>query len=100
EVTFAEDRGQPFAKCKFEDARAVSNHELIDSNINRVSSSLEILESGLDIVSPSDCEWSNFEAKPASLGLCLAHLKYRLSVVSIEQNGQSAELRHRLTQEL
>jgi hypothetical protein len=92
-------RGQPLAQCKCEDARTVGNDELIDSNINCVSSSLEILERGLDIVSPSDCQWSNVEAKPASFGLRLAHLEYRLSVVSIKQNGQSAELRYRLTQE-
>ena len=51
------------------------------------------------IVSPSDREWSNFEAKPSSLGLRLAHLEYGLSVVSIKQDGQSAELRYSLMQE-
>src|SRR6516165_551709 len=99
EVTFAKDRGQPLAKRKREDARAVGNDKLIYSNIKCVSSSLEILESGPDIVSPTDSEWSNFEVKPASLGLRLAHFEYRLSVVSIKQDGQSAELRYSLTQQ-
>jgi hypothetical protein len=72
---------------------------LINCNVNCVNFGFEVLERGRDIFRPPDSERNDFEAEPASLGLRLAHLQYRLGIVSIKQDGQSAQLRQNLTQE-
>src|SRR5262249_2317324 len=98
-VALTEDCGQLLAKRYGKDAGAVGHDKLINRNINCVNLGFEALERGCDIVSPPDSERNDFEAKPASLGLRLAHLEYGLGVISIKQDGQSAEPWQNLTQE-
>src|SRR5262249_28585256 len=98
-ITLTEYRGQSLANCKGENARAVSYDKLINCNVHCVGFGFEVLERRRDIVGPPYGNGNDFEAEPASLSLRFTHLQHGLGVVGIEQDGQSAKLRHNLTQD-
>ena len=71
-----EDRRQPRAERKRDDARAVGGNERIGHDVKCVRLGLERLEGGSDILRSPDFEWRDFEAERASRGLNLAHLQH------------------------
>jgi hypothetical protein len=93
-----EDRRQPSAERKCDDARAVDDNECIDHDIKCIRSGLR-LEDGSDILCSPDFEWRDFDAERASRGLNLTHLQLGLGKANIKHDCQPAETRDDLTQE-
>jgi hypothetical protein len=93
-----EDRRQPRAERKRDDARAVGGNERIDHDVNCVRLGFKRLEGGSDILRSPDFEWRDFEAERASRGLNLAHLQHALGKTNINHDCQTAESGDNLAQ--
>jgi hypothetical protein len=98
-IAGTENRWQPRAKCRRNNAYAIRNNELIDRDVKCVRSGLEGLERGRDILGTLDYEWRDFQTEHACRGLGLAHFKHGLGIANIEHDCQPVQLRDNLTQE-
>lgn len=93
-----EDRRQPLAECKGNDAAVVSGNERISNNIKRVNLRFERLKGWGDIFRTPDFEWRDFEAKRASCGLNLSQFLFGSRIANIGHDGQSAATGQNLAQ--
>ena len=98
-IAVVEDRRQPRAERKRDDARAVGGSECIAHDVKCVRLGLERLEGGSDILRSPDFEWRDFEAERASRSLNLAHLQHGLGKANIGHDCQPAEPGDNLAQE-
>src|SRR6516165_1275478 len=73
-IAVIEDRRQPRAERKRDDARAVGDNECIADDVECVRLGLDRLEGRSDILRPPHFEWRDFDAERASRGLNLAYL--------------------------
>ena len=71
-----EDRRQPRAERKRDNARAVGGNESIDHDVKCVRLGVERRERGSDILCSPDLKRRDFEAERAGRRLNLAHLQH------------------------
>jgi len=86
-----EDRRQPRAERKRDNARAVGGNESIDHDVKCVRLGVERRERGSDILSSPDFERCDFDAERASRCRNLAHLQRGGGIADIGYDRQAAE---------
>ncbi len=87
-VARVEDRWQPPAECKGNDAAAASGNERITNNIKCVNLRFERLKGGGNIFRTPDLEWHDFEAQRTRCSVDHVRLRYGFREVSIKHNCQ------------
>jgi hypothetical protein len=76
-IAVTEDRRQPRAERRLDNARAVGVNERSAHNVKRVRFGLERLEGGRNILCPPDFKRRDFDPERASPGLSLGQLQRR-----------------------